>query len=69
MPETRQAGTAISEDAPRLPAPRRLSLVLVLGSLTALGPLTIDLYLPALPQVSADLYVSQAVTQLTLTAS
>lgn len=58
---------------PHLPAPtghhpRRLPLVLVLGSLTALGPLTIDLYLPALPQVSADLRVSQAVTQLTLTA-
>ncbi|MER6133722.1 multidrug effflux MFS transporter [Streptomyces sp. NPDC001815] len=48
--------------------PHRLSLVLVLGSLTALGPLTIDLYLPALPQVGADLHVSQAVTQLTLTA-
>ncbi|MFF9042076.1 multidrug effflux MFS transporter [Streptomyces sp. NPDC014892] len=43
-------------------------LVLILGSLTALGPLTIDLYLPALPQVSEDLHVSQAVTQLTLTA-
>ncbi|GGV57552.1 multidrug effflux MFS transporter [Streptomyces massasporeus] len=68
MPETPQAGTAISEDVPRLPTPRRLSLVLVLGSLTALGPLTIDLYLPALPQVSADLHVSQTVTQLTLTA-
>ncbi|MFG2810005.1 MFS transporter [Streptomyces sp. DT199] len=68
MPETPQAGTAISEDVPRLPTPRRLSLVLVLGSLTALGPLTIDLYLPALPQVSADLHISQTVTQLALTA-
>ena len=48
--------------------PRRGPLVLILGSLTALGPLTIDLYLPALPQVSTDLHVSQAVTQLTLTA-
>jgi DHA1 family bicyclomycin/chloramphenicol resistance-like MFS transporter len=47
---------------------RHLPLVLVLGSLTALGPLTIDLYLPALPHVSTDLHVSQAVTQLTLTA-
>ncbi|MER5582359.1 MFS transporter [Streptomyces asoensis] len=47
---------------------RHLPLVLVLGSLTALGPLTVDLYLPALPEVRADLYVSPAVTQLTLTA-
>ncbi|MFI1035237.1 MFS transporter [Streptomyces sp. NPDC020951] len=31
-------------------------------------PLTIDLYLPALPHVSTDLHVSQAVTRLTLTA-
>ncbi|MEH0425445.1 multidrug effflux MFS transporter [Streptomyces stelliscabiei] len=47
---------------------RRPTLVLVLGSLTALGPLTVDLYLPALPQVGDDLHISQAVTQLTLTA-
>ncbi|WP_086754932.1 multidrug effflux MFS transporter, partial [Streptomyces griseiscabiei] len=39
-----------------------------LGLLTALGPLTVDLYLPALPQVGADLGASRAVTQLTLTA-
>ncbi|MFF1724134.1 multidrug effflux MFS transporter [Streptomyces sviceus] len=68
MSETPQTSTTVTKDAPRPPAPRRLPLVLVLGSLTALGPLTIDLYLPALPQVSADLHVSQAVTQLTLTA-
>ncbi|MBK3625424.1 MFS transporter [Streptomyces sp. MBT49] len=41
---------------------------MVLGSLTALGPLTLDLCLPTLPEVRADLYVSQAVIQLTLTA-
>ena len=53
----------------RHPAVRRgLSLVLVLGSLTALAPLTIDLYLPALPLVSRDLQDSPATTQLTLTA-
>lgn len=72
MSETPQTSTATTDDAPRSPRQgrrsSRLSRVLVLGSLTALGPLTIDLYLPALPQVSADLHVSQAVTQLTLTA-
>ncbi|MFF9808376.1 multidrug effflux MFS transporter [Streptomyces coeruleorubidus] len=73
MPESSPAGAG-TEVSPRPPAPDRRparpahSLVLVLGSLTALGPLTIDLYLPALPQVSADLHVSQAVTQVTLTA-
>ncbi|WP_086661532.1 multidrug effflux MFS transporter [Lentzea kentuckyensis] len=53
----------------RHPAIRRgLPLVLILGSLTALAPLTIDLYLPALPLVSRDLQDSPATTQLTLTA-
>ncbi|GLP70255.1 Bcr/CflA family drug resistance efflux transporter [Streptomyces sp. TUS-ST3] len=41
---------------------------MILGSLTALGPFTVDLYLPGLPQVSTDLHVPQTVTQLTLTA-
>ncbi|MEU4489909.1 multidrug effflux MFS transporter [Streptomyces purpurascens] len=71
MPERPPAGPT-TDNPPGVASadrrPRRLPLVLILGSLTALGPLTIDLYLPALPQVSADLHVSQAVTQLTLTA-
>ncbi|MEU6915453.1 multidrug effflux MFS transporter [Streptomyces olindensis] len=72
MPETPPAGAAVREGPSGPPAPgrrpRRLPLVLILGSLTALGPLTIDLYLPALVEVSGDLHISQAVTQLTLTA-
>jgi DHA1 family bicyclomycin/chloramphenicol resistance-like MFS transporter len=47
----------------------RLRLVLVLGSLIALGPLTIDLYLPALPTLAADLATSEASVQLTLTGT
>ncbi len=47
----------------------RVVYVLVLGALTALGPFTIDLYLPAFPQVEADLGVSTAAIQLTLTAT
>lgn len=43
--------------------------MLVLGALTALGPLTIDLYLPAFPVIEGDLGVSTAVVQLTLTAT
>lgn len=72
MSEPSPTGSAGTAELPNAPSrdghPRRLPLVLILGSLTALGPLTIDLYLPALPQVSGDLHVSQAVTQLTLTA-
>ncbi|MDX3113350.1 multidrug effflux MFS transporter [Streptomyces scabiei] len=68
IPETGAPAADTRRHTARGGGPRRLPLVLVLGSLTALGPLTIDLYLPALPRVSADLHVSQAVTQLTLTA-
>jgi MFS transporter, DHA1 family, multidrug resistance protein len=47
----------------------RLRLVLVLGSLIALGPLTIDMYLPALPTLADDLRTTPAATQLTLTGT
>ncbi len=44
-----------------------LQLVLVLGSLSAVGPLTIDAYLPALPQLSAELGATDSQAQLTIT--
>jgi DHA1 family bicyclomycin/chloramphenicol resistance-like MFS transporter len=47
----------------------RLRLVLVLGFLIALGPLTIDMYLPALPTITADLQTTAAAVQLTLTGT
>lgn len=46
-----------------------VKLVLVLGAMVALGPLTIDLYLPALPDIEVDLNTSAAQVQLTLTAT
>src|SRR3954467_15294915 len=48
---------------------RRLAtLTLLLGGLTAFGPLSMDLYLPAFPLLAADLHATQAQVQLTLTA-
>ena len=41
----------------------------VLGALVALGPLTIDMYLPALPSIADELSVSSSVAQLTLTGT
>lgn len=41
--------------------------VLVVGALIALGPLTIDMYLPAFPRISDELNASEAQVQLTLT--
>ncbi|WP_040794894.1 Bcr/CflA family efflux MFS transporter, partial [Nocardia higoensis] len=44
------------------------SVILVLGALSAFGPLSLDLYLPALPDLSDDLGVSSVTGQLTMTA-
>ncbi len=41
--------------------------VLLLGSITAIGPLSIDLYLPAFPELSRSLQTSETMVQLTLT--
>jgi MFS transporter, DHA1 family, multidrug resistance protein len=48
---------------------RRFRVVLVLGLLTALGPLTIDMYLPSLPAITTDLNTTAAAVQLTLTGT
>ena len=44
-------------------------LVVLLGALTALGPLTINLYLPAFPAIAEELGVGQEQVQLTMTAA
>ncbi len=41
---------------------------IVLGLLAAVGPFAIDMYLPALPTIAADLAATTAATQMTLTA-
>jgi MFS transporter, DHA1 family, multidrug resistance protein len=46
---------------------RYVQLVLVLGLLIAIGPLTVDMYLPALPALAADLGAEDAAVQFTLT--
>ncbi len=43
-------------------------IVLLLGSLTAFGPLSMDMYLPALPIVAEDLQTTTSLAQLSLTA-
>jgi DHA1 family bicyclomycin/chloramphenicol resistance-like MFS transporter len=65
-----QAGPTRQETTPAAPGARRrtLLLVLVLGVLSAIGPLATDLYLPALPQIASDLGTSEASVKLTLTS-
>ncbi|WP_037673323.1 Bcr/CflA family multidrug efflux MFS transporter [Streptomyces globisporus] len=72
MPESGQKTTQghITETAPMVTAARRTGLLvtLVLGGLTALPPLSMDMYLPALPEVTGALRAPAATVQLTLTA-
>ncbi|MFI0778569.1 multidrug effflux MFS transporter [Streptomyces sp. NPDC021212] len=50
------------------PPRRRLRLLIVLGGLSAFGPLSLDMYLPALPALARDFAVPDAGVQLTLTS-
>jgi len=49
------------------PAPSKAVLVAILGSLAMMGPLTIDMYLPALPAVVAEFHTTESNVQLSLT--
>ncbi len=62
--------SSVASTRPTKTAPtgrRYAQLVLVLGALIALGPLTIDMYLPAFPRIADDLRASDSSVQLTLT--
>lgn len=52
-----------------IPTARRVLYIVVLGALTALGPFTIDLYLPAFPLLETDFDTTSAAVQLTLTGT
>lgn len=47
---------------------RRAQFVFILGALSAFGPLSTDMYLPALPSLARDFATSASLTQLTLSA-
>lgn len=46
---------------------KRLWMAAVLGTLAGFGPLSIDMYLPALPELAKDFHASQSLVQLSLT--
>ncbi|WP_300267857.1 MFS transporter, partial [Microbacterium sp.] len=48
---------------------RRTLYIILLGALTALGPFTIDLYLPAFPLLEEDFHTTATAIQLTLTGT
>ncbi len=64
LPAKRGQGESGEEPAAQRPAAR----ILILGALTAFGPLSIDMYLPALPSLTRDFGTSPSQVQLTLSA-
>ncbi|GAA0315502.1 multidrug effflux MFS transporter [Kineococcus aurantiacus] len=64
-PTQRSARATAARATPRTPS--TVGLVVLLGAMAALGAVTIDLYLPSLPQVAVDLSTTEARTQLTIT--
>jgi MFS transporter, DHA1 family, multidrug resistance protein len=66
---TQDTPTVHSPATAPLPPRGRALLALVLGAFVALGPLTIDMYLPALPTITAELATTSATVQLTLTGT
>ncbi|MEW5687874.1 MAG: multidrug effflux MFS transporter [Pseudomonadota bacterium] len=58
-----------AKESPAPPSPSTpWGLVVLLGALTAMGPLAIDMYLPSLPAIGADLKASASATQSTVAA-
>jgi DHA1 family bicyclomycin/chloramphenicol resistance-like MFS transporter len=49
-------------------AKKRFYLILILGLLTAIGPFSIDMYLPAFPAIAADLHTTIAHVSLSLSS-
>jgi MFS transporter, DHA1 family, multidrug resistance protein len=60
------ASVSVRHPGDELSLRRRVVLVIVLGALTALGPFTIDMYLPAFPALEHDFGTTATAVQLTL---
>ncbi|KAB8144524.1 multidrug effflux MFS transporter [Chloroflexia bacterium SDU3-3] len=50
------------------PVPHRVRLIIILGALSAFGPLSLDMYLPALPSLAQSFGASVSAAQITLSA-
>ncbi len=61
--------TTVSHPGDALSRGRLILYIVALGALVALGPFTIDLYLPAFPRVVSEFHAPDSEIQLTLTAT
>src|SRR4051812_48049662 len=67
-PQPRPPGRAAPQPTDRPATRGRLRLILTLGAMTAFAPLSIDMYLPALPALSVSFGTGASEVQLTLSA-
>lgn len=51
-----------------LTAKQRLGIAVELGALAAIASFSLDMYLPALPELTRDMHTSASMAQLSLTA-
>lgn len=63
---TRSSASRLSMPAGGKPS---VKLLFLLGTMLVIGPSTIDMYLPALPRITAELGATEAAVQLTLTGT
>ncbi|MFD2418530.1 multidrug effflux MFS transporter [Amycolatopsis pigmentata] len=59
--------TTTNDATRKTTAPGKVRYALILGGLSAFAPLSVDMYLPALPGMANDLHAGNAVLQVTLT--
>jgi DHA1 family bicyclomycin/chloramphenicol resistance-like MFS transporter len=67
--QERPAAALPADPSERPERPGAARTALLLGAFVAIGPLTIDMYLPALPTITRDLETTSAAVQLTLTGT
>jgi DHA1 family bicyclomycin/chloramphenicol resistance-like MFS transporter len=65
---TAPAEETVTFAEPRVHRGGSRALLVLLGALSGLTPLTVDMYLPALPSLTRDLHTTSSATQLTLAA-
>src|ERR1700741_887503 len=59
---------AMTKENPSMLRPGTFALTALLAALSAVGPLTTDMYLPSLPDIARQLHASTAQVQLTISA-
>jgi DHA1 family bicyclomycin/chloramphenicol resistance-like MFS transporter len=68
VPDPIIADGTVSRVTSAVDPPHRIRAIVVLGLLSTFGPISLDLYLPALPQLADELRASPSAAQLTITA-